>query len=354
MKLNAKTISVGIIIIIVVGLVVSKMDFSKAEDKSAAGASTKKQEGVYVKALPINKETIEEVLQSKGSIIPNEEVMITSESSGKVTQIAFNEGDYVKEGQLLVTLDDRELQAQLERAVYQEEFLEKKANREKQLNARGGVSDEQYESTIRDLQTTQADIDLIKTQIDKKKIRAPFSGTIGLRYISEGKYITSSDVIADLVDASSIKIDFTLPEKYMGRIKSGTEILFEIDGLEESFEGRVYAVEPKIDVATRTISLRAVAPNASGEILPGAFANVSIILNRIEDALCVPTEAIIPEMNTKKVFLAKEGKAVSVNVETGIRLSDRIQITEGLQEGDSVVVSGILKIRNGTQLSILD
>ena len=354
MKLNAKTISVGIIIIIVVGLVVSKMDFSKAENNTSGSASTKKNEGVYVEVLKVSKETIEEKLQSKGSIIPNEEVMITSESSGKVTQISFNEGDYVKEGQLLVTLDDRELQAQLERALYQEEFLEKKAEREKQLNERGGVSDEQYEGTLRDLQTTKADIDLIKTQIDKKKIKAPFSGTIGLRYISEGSYITPSDVIAGLVDASSIKIDFTLPEKYMARIKKGAEIIFNIDGLEDSFKGRIYAVEPKIDVATRTISLRAVSPNASGKILPGAFANVSIILNRIEDAICVPTESIIPEMNTKKVFLAKDGKASSINVETGLRLPDKIQIVEGLQEGDSVVVSGILKIRNGTTLSILD
>jgi len=354
MKLNVKTVSVSAVVIIIFGLIISKMDLLKAEEQKISAPSNKTSKGIYIRAMEVAKESIEEVLQSKGSIIPNEEVVITSESSGKVTSITFKEGDYVSKGQLLVTLDDRELNAQLDKAKFEKEFLEKKAEREKQLNERGGVSDEQYESTIRDLQTTIADIELIETQIEKKKIKAPFAGRIGLRYISEGKYITTDDVIAELVDASSIKIDFTLPEKYMARIKSGTEIQFKIDGLAETFNGKVYAVEPKIDVNTRTISLRALSSNANGKILPGAFANVSIILNRIEDALCVPTEAIIPEMNTKKIFLIKEGKAVSANVETGLRLPDKIQITDGLTEGDSVIISGILKVRNGTQLNILD
>lgn len=354
MKLNVKTVSVSAIAIIVFGLIISKMDLLKAEEQKVSAPNDKTNQGIYIRAMKVAKESIEEVLQSKGSIIPNEEVVITSESSGKVTSITFKEGDYVKKGQLLVTLDDRELNAQLDKAKYEKEFLEKKVAREKQLNERGGVSDEQYESTQRDLQTTVADIDLIETQIEKKKIKAPFSGRIGLRYISEGKYITTDDVIAELVDASSIKIDFTLPEKYMARIKSGTEIQFKIDGLAETFNGKVYAVEPKIDINTRTISLRALSSNANGKILPGAFANVSIILNRIDDALCIPTEAIIPEMNTKKIFLVKDGKAVSANVETGLRLPDKIQITKGLAVGDSVIVSGILKVRNGTQLNILD
>ena len=353
MKLNTKSISIGLIVVIILVLVISKMDFTQAEDSQSVKTTEKKKDGIFVKAIKVEQETIEEKLVSKGSIIPNEEVMVTSESSGKVTSISFKEGDVVKKGQLLVTLDDRELIAQLEKFEHEREFLEKKSEREKKLNERGGISDEQYEETIRDLQTTVAEIDLINTQIDKKKIKAPFSGTIGLRYISEGSYITPSDVIAGLVDASTIKIDFTLPEKYMSKIKTGTDIQFSIDGTAEDFKGEVYAIEPKIDVATRTISLRAKASNINGKILPGAFANITIILNRIENALCIPTEAIIPEMNTKRVFLSKDGKAESVEVETGLRLPEKIQITEGLSEGDSVVISGILNLRNGSSLNIL-
>ncbi|UZR92580.1 efflux RND transporter periplasmic adaptor subunit [Chondrinema litorale] len=353
MKLNTKTISIGLIVIIVATLVIAKMDFSQAEDGQSVTTSGKENKGIFVRAMEISKETIEERLVSKGSIIPNEEVMITSESSGKVTSISFNEGDIVKKGQLLVTLDDRELVSELEKYKHERDFLEKKSEREKKLNERGGISDEQYEETIRDLQTTISEIDLINTQIDKKKIRAPFSGKIGLRYISEGSYITPSDVIAGLVDASTIKIDFTLPEKYMAKIKTGTDIHFSVDGTDEDFSGKIYAIEPKIDVSTRTISLRAKAQNTNGRILPGAFANITIILNRIENTLCVPTEAIIPEMNTKRVFLSRNGKAESVEVETGLRLPEKIQIVNGLNEGDSVVISGILQIRNGSSLNVL-
>ncbi|MEM1136504.1 MAG: efflux RND transporter periplasmic adaptor subunit [Bacteroidota bacterium] len=353
MKVNTKIISIGLIVIITLVLVISKMDFSKAEENKKPAVAEKPQ-GTYVKTIVVAPETIVEKLVSKGSIVPNEEVMITSESSGKVTSIAFKEGDFIKKGQLLVTLDDRELVAQLDKFEHEQEFLEKKLAREKKLNERGGVSDEQYEETLRDLQTTVAEISLINTQIDKKKIKAPFSGKIGLRYISEGSYVTPSDIIAGLVDARTIKIDFTLPEKYMTRVKTGAKIQFTIDGTKEVFEGKIYAIEPKIDVATRTISLRAASSNANGKILPGAFANVTIILDKIENALCIPTEAIIPEMNTKKIFLAKNGKAESVEVGTGLRLPDKIQITSGLSVGDSVVVSGILKIRNGSLLSVLN
>jgi len=354
MKLNAKTISLFLITAVILVIVATRIDFSKAEEGPVASAAPAAPTKTYVKAYVVTPTALENRLTSKGTIIPNEEVEITSEVSGKIIEIFFNEGDRISKGDLLISLDDSELQAQLQKSEYELQFLETKAEREQKLNERGGISDEEYEATVRDLNTTKAQIELIKAQIDKTKIRAPFSGTIGLRYVSEGSYVSPSTQIANLVDASRVKLDFTVPEKYMSVLKKGTKITFTMDGIAQSFEGSVYAIEPKIDPKTRTITLRANCPNQEGLIIPGAFANIQLLLDRIENALSVPTEAIIPEMESKKVYLVKEGKAESAQVETGLRLPKKVQVVEGLQVGDTVIISGILQVRNGTPVSITE
>jgi len=327
-------------------------DGEKQSSQNTSGSA--KNVETYVKAAVVKPEMIKNVLNAKGSVIPNEEVVINSEISGKIVGIHFKEGDRVAKGQLLVSIEDDELQAQLAQQEHLLEFLEKKAIREEKLNAKGGVSDEQYEATVRDLKTTKSQIDFIKAQIEKTKIHAPFSGILGLRFVSEGGYVVPADKITDLIDVDPLKIDFNIPEKYMGVVKKGNPISFTVEGITEHFSGKVYAIEPKIDPETRTIRLRAISPNTDRELLPGAFAQVEIVLEEIDQALCVPTQSIIPEMNTKKLYLIKNGKAKQVEVETGLRLAKKIQVTNGIQAGDTVLTSGLLQVRNGTEVSITE
>ncbi len=354
MKLSVKTISLVILAIVVLGAILWQMDPFTAEESQAAAPADPASQKVYVKAHVIEPELVQDVIASKGTVMPNEEIEVTSEISGKITGIHFKEGDEVREGQLLVSVNDQELQAQLQKEEFQLEFLEKKAAREKKLNEKGGISDEQYESTVRDLNTTQSQITFIKAQLDKTRIKAPFSGTIGLRYVSEGSYLSPAEKIADLVDTDPVKIDFAIPERYMSVITRGSPVSFTVDGMAEAFKGKVYAIEPKIDPGTRTISMRAVSQNSARKLLPGAFANINIVLQEIESALCVPTQSIVPEMDNKKVYIVKNGQVQAVNISTGIRLPSKIEVTEGLNPGDTVLTSGILQVRNGTEVDITE
>jgi membrane fusion protein (multidrug efflux system) len=359
MKIPVKIVSILAIGLIAVVLIVVKLDFTKAKEQvtsksqSAAPASSGPP-AAFVKAYVVKPMDLENKIISKGTVVANEEVVIASEIQGKITKIHFREGDQVSKDALLVSIEDRELKAQLARSQYEVEFLEKKEVREQQLNERGGVSDEQYQATQRDLNTTKAQIALIRAQLEKTQIRAPFSGTIGLRYVSEGSYLSPGMKIADLVNFTPVKVDFAIPERYMASVKPGNKITFTVDGYTKEFEGRIYAIEPKIEQNTRSVLLRAVSTDLQTGILPGAFASIKIVLDRIPNALCVPTEAIIPEMAEKRIFLVKNGVAQSVPVTTGLRLADRIHVLEGIQEGDTVIYAGIMQLRTGAPIQITE
>jgi len=320
------------------------------KENTAAGssASNKEMPPQVIKAYVVKGEVLEEKISSVGSIIANEEVDLKCETSGKITNILFQEGSFVTKGQLLLQLNDDELQAELKRAIIQKELLEKKKARDEKLLQRQGISQEEFEALIAQLDAQNATIEAIKSQIAKTRLLAPFSGQIGLRYVSEGSYVTPAVRIANLIDLSNVKVDFAIPEKYMGIVKKGTKIIFTVAGGNREYTGSVYAIEPKVEAATRTIQVRAVCNNRDREILPGAFASVKIVLNKINNALLVPTQAIIPEIDAKKVFLVKDGKAIPVMVKTGIRTESKIQVLEGIAIGDTVITTGLLQIKPGS------
>ena len=198
----------------------------------------------------------------------------------------------------------------------------------------------------------KAQVELIKAQIDKTEITAPFNGRVGLRYVSVGSYITPATDIASLQNIDPIKIDFSVPEKYAASISTGDQINFKIVGSEKTYTGKVYAVEPRINSLTRTLNIRAVCSNSDGRLLPGAFANVELVLKDIKDALMVPTEALIPILKGQKLDIYKNGRVIQKEVATGIRTDSTVQITEGLAPYDTVITSGILQLRPGSPVSI--
>ena len=248
-------------------------------------------------------------LNSTGTLRPDEEVDLAFETSGKIVSIKFTEGTRVKKGDLLAKINDRPLQAQLEKLLAQKKLTEAKEFRERSLLEKDAISQESYDQIVTELQTIEADINLIKARISETELRAPFDGIIGLRYLSEGSYATSSTKIAKLIKISPLKIEFSIPEKYASEIRIGYPVTFTVDGINKIFKASVYAVDPKIDIETRTIVLRALYPNKNEELKSGRYASITLVMSQIENAVSIPTEALIPEMEGEKVFIYKSGKA---------------------------------------------
>ena len=282
----------------------------------------------------------------------NEEVEIVSEISGKISAIHFREGSQVASGQLLLKIDDSELLADRQRALYRVELAERAEARQKQLLDDGVISSETYDVALGELNVLRAELQLMEAQLLKTEIRAPFGGVIGLRWVSPGSYLSSQTRIASLNDLDPVKLDFSVPERYSALMKVGDEISFAVEGFDRSFPGTVYAVEPSVDVTTRSLRVRARCPNSDGALIPGVFANVDLVLRSISDALTVPSIAVIPELGGKKVFVFEDGVAQPRTVESGIRSESAVQITSGLAEGDIVIISGLLQLQPGFEVEI--
>lgn len=364
MSKSVKTgIIVGVILIIVLIIAVPRMDFFKADNKNdnnAKDAATAPDGGkngpgnVSVDVIIVKTEKLDNKIQSTGTIMANEEVELRSEISGKVSKILFKEGDRVKKGQILVRINDEEQQAQLKRLQYNIKLNEEQEFRQKRLLEKEAISQQEYDIVLTQLNSIQAELQQLEAVIDKYSIRAPFNGIVGLRYISEGSYVSPTSQIAFMQDIDKIKIEFSISEKYADQVKAGSNISFSITGRDKQYEGTVYAVEPKIDLSTRSVRIRAISPNPDGELFPGAFARVGLTLETIDNAIMIPTEALIPELQGQKVFLYKNGRAISSAVETGLRTERAIQITKGVQSNDSLIVTGLLQLKDSAQVKVRD
>jgi len=320
--------------------------------KTSAPTAAPTQKTLRVRAHRVVSSQLTERLATTGTVRANEEVEIVSEISGKISDFHFKEGSAVAAGQLLLKIDDSELLADRQRALYRVELAERAEARQQQLLDDGVISSETYDVALGELNVLRAELQLIEAQLLKTEIRAPFSGIIGLRWVSPGSYLTSQTRIASLNDLDPVKLDFTVPERYSALMKVGDEMSFRVDGFERAFPGTIYAIEPSVDAATRSLRVRARCPNSDGALIPGAFANVDLVLRSISGALTVPSIAVIPELGGKKVFVFEDGVAQPRTVESGIRSESAVQITSGLVEGDIVIISGLLQLQPGLAVEI--
>ena len=293
-----------------------------------------------------------ELIYSTGSLIPDEEVELSFETSGKVVGIYFSEGARVKKGELLAKINDKPLQAQLLKLQAQYKLMEEREFRQRQLLERDAISKESYDQVATEVQTLAADIKLVEARISETELRAPFDGIVGLRFISEGAFATTQTRIVQLVRISPLKVEFSVPERYSGEVTQGFTISFVLDGDPNTYQATVYAVAPEVDMATRTIVARALYPNRKEELKPGRFASVRAQLSEIENAISIPSEALIPEMEGEKVFIYKNGKAAEVKVTTGLRTESNIQIRSGLQFGDTLLITAILQLRQNIPVQL--
>jgi membrane fusion protein (multidrug efflux system) len=301
----------------------------------------------------VKAETVDNDVASSGTISANEDAELHPEVSGKIASLNFVEGGRISKGTLIVKINDADLQAQLRKLNSQLSLAQEKQDRLKKLFDINGVSQEEYDIAANDVINIKADIDNMMAQIAKTEIRAPFDGVLGLKKVSMGAYVTPSTIITTMQQLDPIKVDFSVPEKYMDKIRKGDKALFTVQGLDGTFSANIYAIDPKIDLATRTIQLRALAPNHDGKIFPGAFARVQLVLAQNKSAIMVPTESIVPILKGQKVYLYKNGKAEERKVETGIRTPTKIEIVKGLEMGDTVVVTGVMSIKQDSQLKLL-
>jgi len=301
---------------------------------------------LYASGYVLVPTQMDELIYSTGSLLPDEEVDLSFETSGKVVGIYFDEGRSVKKGELLAKINDKPLQAQLLKLEAQHKLTQEREFRQRQLLDRDAISRESYDQVATELQSIEADIMLNEARIAETELRAPFDGVVGLRMISEGAIATTQTKIVRLVKTRPLKIEFSIPERYAGEVAPGFPIIFNIDGFQHSFDANVYAIDPKVDINTRTISVRALYPNTNEELKPGRFASVQARLSQIQNTVSIPTEALIPEMEGEKVFILRNGKALEKKVTTGLRTESLIQIRTGLNFGDTLLTTAILQLRN--------
>ena len=322
--------------------------------KAGAPKSGPKSKGpTPVQVFVVQPEPLNRLIQSPGVLLARERVDLMPEASGRIVSISFSEGKRVTKGQLLVKLNDADLQAQLKRVQLQESLQSSRTERLRQLAAVKGVSAEELEIAENTLATLHAEEELLMAQIRKTEIRAPFNGTIGIRAVSEGAWVGPGTRIATLVEDQGLKLAFSIASRYAERIAEGTTVKFRQTGDTTSYVARVYAREAQASDGSRMIAYQATvdAPNAS--LIPGKAVEVSIPLSSRADALMIPTQSIVPVLKGQKVFVVRKGKADEVAVSTDYRTATMVEITQGLQAGDSVVTTGLLSLRKGAKVKVI-
>ena len=352
--MKVKYIVYTLIVLGLGALIYYRISENKAKKEEAGGGGGKggPKPPMAVNGIVVQPEEFANTLSLSGSIEANEQIELRSEVPGVAEKIFFSEGARVSKGQVLVKINDVELRAQAGAARTRQNLAAENERRAKLLLEKEAISREEYDIASADFKTAQAQTQLINAQIAKTSIRAPFAGTVGLRNISPGTYVTPETLIASLVNSSQIKITFSIPEKYAAQMKVNSNVTFTVAGSTEKYTAKIYALEPAVEVTTRTLRVRALAQNPDGKLLPGTFANVVLPLDKIDDAFIVPTEAIVPVQDGKKVFVARNGKAEEVMVTTGTRTDKDIVVLSGLKAGDTVLTTGVLTLKKESPVKV--
>lgn len=300
----------------------------------------------------VESQTVEQILQVPGRTMPFEEVKIFSEISGRVESINFEEGEEIKKGAVLLRIDTDILEAQKKQLEVDLRLAEKDFERKKQLYEGEAGTLEAVEQAESNLEGLKAEIALINVQIDKGTIRAPFTGKIGLRQISQGAYITPSDLITSLAQIDKLKISFSIAQRYASLVRMGQVITIKptSDSLNVSKEKAiVYAADPTIDKETQMYNVRA-KMEGNTSLVPGGFVSIQYNLGEAENSIQVPTQAIAPVVDGQIVWKFNNGKAEKVKVNVGVRTSDKIQIFGDIHDGDTIVMTGLLGMQEGKDI----
>lgn len=324
---------------------------TKSGDKKAGAAAAAP---LRVTAVTVAAAPLAEQIEATGTLRADEGVELQAEVNGKIVFLHIEEGARVAKGDLLLKLNDADLRATLQRAVWKRDLAELKERRLARLLESSSVKQEDYDAALNELNVQRAEVALTEALIAKTEVRAPFDGVVGLRFVSEGAFVNATTRIATLQNVDRIKVDFSVPERYAGRVPTNAPVKFKVPGNERVYTGRIIAIEPRIDAGTRTVSLRAVGENPDGRLVPGGFASVQVTMTEISDAIQVPAAAVVPGLADKTVYVIVDGKAQRRVVQTGTRSETSVLILSGLKPGEQVITSGLQQMRAGIPVVIGD
>ncbi len=357
MKKSVKITIISAIVVLVAAMAVYptiKRRMGGEETAAAPGTEQAPQGGRRQAALTVNAEvvapeTLDDIYRAKGRLIPDEEVDLSFETSGKITDIFFKEGTQVRKGELLAKINDKPLKAELQKLQAQLPLAQDRVKRQQTLLENDAVSKESFESVSTELEKLYADIELVKAKLAQTELRAPFDGQIGLRQVSEGTYVSPTTVISKI---TPIKVEFSVNESQAYDIKPGTPLQFSWGNDRTKYDAKVYAVEPRIDENLMTVMIRALYPNTDGRIKPGHSAAIEMQLGRYENTIAVPSLSVIAELGRDIVYVYKDGTAQATVVKKGIRTESAVQILEGLSAGDTLITTGVMQLRDGMAVKL--
>ena len=316
--------------------------------KGSPGDKPKVPVQVYVVAAS----KLADEIASTGSVMADESVTIQSEISGKITSLNILEGQPVRKGQLLFTINAADVQAQLRKQEYNIKLYQDQEQRQRTLLTKEYISRQEYEQSNNALLTARADLQALRVTLQKAFVRAPFDGILGLRNTSVGAYVSPGTAITTLSRVSPVKVDFSVPSRFAQSVRVGDPVMVTDEATTKKIEAKVYAISPQIDPVSRTLPVRAIYANKHMELRPGGFVKVNLELGETAEALQIPTEAVVPVASGYTVFTVKNGKAQVQPVNIGVRSDKLIQITKGLAVGDTVIRTGILQVKAGDGVSI--
>jgi membrane fusion protein (multidrug efflux system) len=327
-------------------------DRKKDAQQQQRGGAGGRNAAVRADAFIVRTKLLLDNIEIPGTLVSNEATEIHPEVAGRITGIYFKEGAYINKGALLVKLNDADLQAQKRKLLVQLQVAKQNENRSEQLLKIQGISRQDYEAVSLQVTNVNADLAIVQTQIEKTNIRAPFSGKLGLRMVSVGAYVSPTSVISTISQPNQLKVDFTVPERYINQISNGKVVNFKVDGSDRTYAARVMATESNITQDTRTLQVRASVQGTTAGLVPGNFATVRLNFEPDPNAIVIPSQAIIPQARGKKVYVYDDGNAKFVDVTTGIRDSANVQITEGLEVGDTVLITGLLALKPNAKVML--
>ncbi len=324
----------------------------KQKQASAIPSVARKKKPIQVEAFIVKTKSLSEKIEVPGSLLPFEETEIRPEISGRLVKMNMPEGGIVETGVLLAKLFDEDLQGQLNKLKVQLKIAEKTLERQQELLKIQGISQQEVDLSELQVNNIKADIELVQVSISKTEIRAPYAGKLGLRNVSLGAYLSPANVLTTIRQLSRLKLDFTVPEKYGELFTKGKTVKFTLAGSNRFYTATLLATEAEIATETRSLKVRALVQENGGSLIPGAFAKVQFLIGGDDHSLIIPTQAVIPEARHKKVIIYQNGKPEFRIVETGIRDSSFVQVLNGLTEGDTVVTTGLLTIRTGSEINL--
>jgi membrane fusion protein, multidrug efflux system len=327
---------------------------SSIAPRDAAAPAKGAAKGVPVKVGTVRTGAISEEASAVGSLLANEAVMIRPERDGRIAAIHFTEGQVVRKGEKLISLDVAEIEAQFA-AINSELTLNRsRMKRAEELHEKKFISAQALDDAREALNQSAARQAEVKARLEKSTVIAPFEGVAGLRQVSPGAYVKAGQDVARLEGIGTLKLDFRLPELYLGRIRAKQEVLVRVDAFgAETFHGEIYAIEPAVDEQSRTVLLRARVPNPGVRLKPGMFARVALVLETRASALIVPEQALVQQGKDRFVYRLVDGKAVTAKIETGLRRPGEVEVRQGLSAGDTIVVDGQQRLRDGSAVTVL-